>query len=71
MDQIMNNAYELTTQLFGSDSEIPWWAWLLVVAAIVWKMVIPERQTAGDRDAALVAAVAGDGDTKRKKKKKK
>jgi hypothetical protein len=71
MDQFVNSAYNVTSQLFGSSSGIPWWAWALVVVAITWKMVLPERKTADDRDAAMVAAMTGSDDGKGKKKKKK
>jgi hypothetical protein len=70
LDQIVNNAYDVTTALFGPDSGIPWWAWGLVLAALMWKILLPERKTAADRDAALVAAMAGDEGGKKKNKKK-
>jgi hypothetical protein len=71
MDQFVNSAYDVTSQLFASGSGIPWWAWALVVVAIMWKMVLPERKTAEDRDAAMVAAMTEGGDGKGKKKDKK
>jgi hypothetical protein len=71
MDQFVNTAYDVMSQLFGPDSGIPWWAWALVVVAITWKMVIPARKTAEDRDAAMVAALTGDGDGGKQGKKKK
>ena len=71
MDQFVNTAYDVTSQLFGSDSGIPWWAWVLVPVALMWKMLLPERKTAEDRDAAMVAALTGGGDGKKGKKKDK
>ena len=76
MDQFVNTAYDVTSQLFGTDSGIPWWAWTIVVVAIMWKMFLPDRKTAQDRDAAMVAAMtegggAGNDGKKGKKKRKK
>jgi hypothetical protein len=71
LDQIANTASDVTAQLFGPDSGIPWWAWGLVLVALFWKVLLPERQTAEDRDAAMVAAMTGDGGGKKGKKDKK
>jgi hypothetical protein len=71
MSQFMNGAYDVTTQLFGPDSGIPWWAWLLVVVALMWKVVIRERQTGEDRDTAMVTAMTAGGDGKSAKKRNK
>jgi hypothetical protein len=71
MDQYLNTAYDVTKQLFGPESGIPWWAWGLVLVALFWKVLLPERRTAADRDAAMLAAMAGDGDGDGKKGKKK
>jgi hypothetical protein len=57
----VDTAYDVASVLFGPDSGIPWWAWGLVVVAVMWKILLPERKTAADRDAAMVAAMAGDG----------
>jgi hypothetical protein len=70
MDQFVNTAYDVTSQLFGPDSDIPWWAWGLVLVVLFWKVLLPERKTAADRDAALVAAMASDDGGKKGKKKK-
>ena len=75
MNQFVNGAYDVTSQLFGPDSGIPWWAWVLVLVGLMWKFLVPERRTAKDRDTALVAAMAGSeggksGKKKDKKKKK-
>jgi hypothetical protein len=70
MDKFVNDAYDVTSQLFGSDSGIPSWAWLLVGVAVFWKVLLPERQTAQDRDDALVAAMTEGADGKKGKKKK-
>jgi hypothetical protein len=69
MDQFVTTAYNVTSELFGPDSGIPWWAWGLVLVALFWKVLLPERKTAADRDAAMVAAMTGD-DSKGKKDKK-
>jgi hypothetical protein len=76
MDQYINSAVDVTSQLFGPDSGVPWWAWLFVLVAVFWKVMIPERQTAADRDNAmaeslLAEAGAGAGGKKGKKAKKK
>ena len=71
MDQFVTTGYDVTSQLFGPDSGIPWWAWGLVAVAVMWKILLPERKTAADRDAAMVAAMTGDGDGKKGKKKAK
>jgi len=75
MNQFVDRAYDVTSQLFGPDSEIPWWAWLLVVVALLWRLLIPERQTAQDRDAALAATMVRSGNggsgKKRDRKRKK
>ena len=71
LDQFVNTAYDLTIQLFGPESGIPWWAWGLVLVVVFWKMFLPERKTAADRDAALVAALAAGDDGKKGKKAKK
>jgi len=74
LDQFVDNAYDVTSQLFGPDSGIPWWAWGLVLVGLFWKVLLPERKTAADRDAAMVAAMTGDasaGGKKGKKDKKK
>jgi hypothetical protein len=71
MDQYIDTAYNVTTQLFGPESGIPWWAWGMVLVALFWKVLLPERKTAADRDSAMVAAMIGDDDGKKGKKKKK
>jgi hypothetical protein len=71
MNQFVDSAYTVTSQLFGPDSGIPWWAWGLVAVVLMWKILLPERRTAEDRDAAMVASMTGDGDGKKAKKKKK
>jgi hypothetical protein len=71
MDQFVDTAYNVTSQLFGPDSGIPWWAWGLVLVGLMWKMLLPERKTVEERDAALVAAMTSGGDGKKDKKDKK
>ena len=69
----MNTAYDVTTQLFGAGSGIPWWAWVFVLVAVFWKILIPEQQTArqaaDERDAAMLSELLG-ADGKKKGKKK-
>jgi hypothetical protein len=43
----------------------------MVLVALFWKVLLPERKTAADRDSAMVAAMIGDDDGKKGKKKKK
>jgi hypothetical protein len=73
MDQYLDTAYLVTTQLFGPESGIPLWAWALVLLAFFWKVLIPESKTAGqsnDRDAMMLSELFGeDGKSKSKKKK--
>ena len=77
MDQIVDNAYSVTSNLFGPESGIPWWAWLFVVAAIMFKFLVPEPKTARDiadeRDQMMLEELLGgdDGGKKGKKKDKK
>ena len=71
MNQFVDGAYNVTSQLCGPDSGIPGWAWMLVLAALVWKLLIPERRTAKDRDTALAAMMIGAGTGKSGKKKDK
>ncbi|MFI5897609.1 hypothetical protein ACIA5D_46735 [Actinoplanes sp. NPDC051513] len=76
MDQIVDNAYTVTSNLFGPESGIPWWAWLLVVAAIMFKILVPPPKTvrdiADERDQMMLDQLLGvDGGKKGKKKDKK
>ena len=74
MDQYLDTAYSVTTQLFGSASGIPVWAWAFVLVALFWKLIMPEartaRQAADERDAAMLAELLGETDGKKGKKKK-
>ncbi|MGX6606041.1 hypothetical protein ACWKSP_28515 [Micromonosporaceae bacterium Da 78-11] len=73
MDQYLDTAYTMTSQLFGADSTIPWWAWIVVIVALFWKVLIPEPQTTADRDELMLAALTEgmDGGSGKKKKGKK
>jgi hypothetical protein len=78
MNQIVDNAYTATSNLFGPESGIPWWAWLFVVAAIVFKMLVPKtaREIADDRDQMMLQELLGGGggggkQSKKQDKKKK
>jgi hypothetical protein len=75
MDQYLNTAYDVTTQLFGPDSGIPAWAWGFALVALFWKVLIPEpktvRQSNEERDAEMLGELFGDGGKKGKKGKKK
>ena len=70
MDQYFTTAYDVTTQLFGSASGIPWWAWLFVVLTVFWKVVVPTPKTVEDRDEAMLDDLFGEGRGKKGKKKK-
>jgi hypothetical protein len=75
MDQYVDTAYDVTSQLFGSESGIPWWAWGVVLVAVFFKLLVPQRQTAEERDTMLAEAVLDgtpeDSGKKRKKSSKK
>ncbi len=70
MDQYLDTAYEVTTQLFGADSGIPWWAWSFVLLALFWKVLVPEPKTAEYRDTMMLSELFGGDDEKKKSKKK-
>jgi len=76
MNQIMDNAYTVTSNLFGPESGIPWWVWVFVVGAIMFKLLVPTPKTARDiadeRDQMMLnELLGGDGGKKGKKKGKK
>jgi hypothetical protein len=80
MTHIVDNAYTVTSNLFGPESGIPWWIWLFVVGAIMFKLLVPEPRTARDiadeRDEMLLQELLskddrGDKKSKKKDKKKK
>jgi hypothetical protein len=81
MDRWIDAAHDVTTQLFGPDSGIPWWSWIFVLVAVFWKVLIPERKTAREiaeaRDSAMLTDIYGSklgndaGKGKKKKKSKK
>jgi hypothetical protein len=77
MAKYLDTAYTVTNQLFGPESAIPWWAWIAVLIAVFWKVLVPERQTAREaadgRDTAMLSALfeGEDGAGKKGKKKKK
>ncbi len=71
MDQYLDTAYLVTTQLFGPASGIPLWAWALVLLAFFWKVLVPEPKTArqtDDRDAMMLSELFGESGKKGKKK---
>jgi hypothetical protein len=41
---IIDQAYAVTSQLFGPDAVVPWWAWLAVLVMIFWGLLVPGRQ---------------------------
>jgi hypothetical protein len=77
MDQALDKAYTVTSNLFGPESGIPWWAWMAVLIAVFWKVLIPEQKTAQqrahERDEQMLAEIftAEGGGKKGKKAKKK
>jgi hypothetical protein len=74
MDKYIDGAYEVTTQLFGPSSGIPWWTWIFVLVALFWKVIMPERKTARqmaeERDTAMLNDIFGYGKDEMKKGKK-
>ena len=74
MNQIVDNAYIVTSNLFGPESGIPWWVWLFVVGAIMFKLLVPEPRTARDiadeRDQMMLQELRSRGDQAGKKGKK-
>ena len=80
MDQIVDKAYTVTSNVFGPESGIPWWIWLFVIAAIMFKLLVPAPKTvrdiADERDQMMLSELLGaDGKKSKKgnkeKKKKK
>jgi hypothetical protein len=75
MNQILDNAYTVTSNLFGSESGIPWWAWFAVIGAIMFKIMVGDPKTAQDiadeRDEMMLDEITGGGDGKKGKKKDK
>jgi len=75
MNQVVDNAYTVTSNLFGPESGIPWWIWLFVIGAIMFKLLVPEPKTArdiaDDRDQMLLQELVGKDDQGGKKNKKK
>jgi hypothetical protein len=74
VNQVLDNAYTVTSNLFGPESGIPWWAWMAVLIAVFWKVLIGEQKTAqqraDERDEQLLAELfAAEGGKKGKKKK--
>jgi hypothetical protein len=63
MNDIFGTASTVSDQLFGPNAGIPWWAWMFVLVALLWKLGLPEpkavRSPAEDRDGALLAAMSG------------
>jgi hypothetical protein len=74
VDQIMNSAYDVTSQMFGAESGVPWWGWMFVVLAIFWKVAVPERKSlraaADERDDMMLGQLLGDDSSSGKKGKK-
>ena len=73
MDQYVDTAYNVTTALFGPSSGIPWWAWIAVIVALFWKLLVPEPKTTADRDELMLSQLTEgmDGGKKKGKKNKK
>jgi hypothetical protein len=44
MDTVIDEAYTVTTELFGPGSSVPWWAWLALLAMIFWGLLAPHRR---------------------------
>ncbi|GAA0513370.1 hypothetical protein Ade02nite_89460 [Paractinoplanes deccanensis] len=75
MEQFINDASDVTSQLFGPESGIPWWAWVVVVAAVFWKVAVREPKTADElaheRDEVMLGEMFEGSKGKKGKKKKK
>ncbi|MEV4345234.1 hypothetical protein AB0J83_12225 [Actinoplanes sp. NPDC049596] len=75
MEQYIDSAYDVTSQLFGPESGVPWWAWIVVAAAFFWKLAVREPKTADEaaheRDEVMLNGMFADGGGKKGKKKKK
>ncbi len=73
MDRYFETAYNVTSVLFGPKSVIPWWAWILLIVALFWKVLVPEPQTTVERDEQMLAKLKAemDGESGKKGKKKK
>ena len=66
----------MTSQLFGPESGIPWWAWVVVAVAFFWKLAVREPKTAEElaheRDEVMLDSMfVGDKKGKKGGKKKK
>jgi hypothetical protein len=74
MEQYINDAYDVTSQLFGAESGIPWWAWAVVAVAFFWKLAVREPKTADEaaheRDEVMLGEMFSGGSKKSKKSKK-
>jgi hypothetical protein len=44
MATIADLAYNVTSELFGPDARVPWWAWLALLVMIFWGLLVPQRQ---------------------------
>jgi hypothetical protein len=71
MDQYIDTAYKVTSALFGPNSGIPWWAWIAVIVALFWKVLVPEPKTTADRDELMIAELTQGTNGGKKKGKKK
>ena len=69
----MNSAYDVTTQLFGPESGIPWWAWAVIAVAIFWKIAVREPKNASElaheRDELMLGNLLDNGKKGKKGKK--
>ena len=74
MNNIADTAADVTGQLFGPGSGVPWWAWIFVLVAVFWKVAVSEPKTAREtpeaRDRALIAEFQQMGGKKGKNAKK-
>jgi hypothetical protein len=68
MDQYLDTASNVISALFGPTSGIPWWAWLVVIGAVFWKVAVKEPKTVTERDNEMLGEMFGDGKGKKKKK---
>jgi hypothetical protein len=79
MDNAVDDAYQVVETLFGTDSGIPWWAWmapiLLLFGRLLYPVFFPEAAAAEAETDRRLAEFrrerAGKGKGKSKDKSKK
>jgi hypothetical protein len=44
MGSYVDVAYSVTSELFGPDARVPWWAWVALLAMVFGGLLVPDRQ---------------------------